>query len=108
MLLATCNCADPRFPKPEGTYYCKADDVGQRVCLENATDAVPSQLSRLIRLKVGLLEVGGFHGMTDCICPQSCHQEVYGVSYSAAVWPSDDYKVTSVHPIPASLFGNPF
>ncbi|RCN31203.1 degenerin [Ancylostoma caninum] len=77
-VLDECGCGDPRFPLPsDEKRYCSAKSVTDRQCLSNLTSAS-----------------GGYHHLQlECDCRQPCTENVFETAYSAAAWPSVNFKI---------------
>ncbi|KAF8374675.1 unc-8, partial [Pristionchus pacificus] len=78
LVLRECGCGDPRFPlQSEENKTCNAKSKAERACLSNITNTS-----------------GGFHHLqTDCACIQPCTENVFETAYSAAAWPSINFKI---------------
>ncbi|GMT24411.1 hypothetical protein PFISCL1PPCAC_15708, partial [Pristionchus fissidentatus] len=78
LVLRECGCGDPRFPLPsEDHKTCDAKSREERACLSNITN-----------------KSGGFyHLQHDCQCIQPCTENVFETAYSAAAWPSVNFKI---------------
>ncbi|KAK5973646.1 hypothetical protein GCK32_009363 [Trichostrongylus colubriformis] len=79
-VLDQCGCGDPRFPLPsDEKRYCSAKSVADRQCLSNL-----------------ISESGGYHHLQlECDCQQPCTENVFETAYSAAAWPSVNFKIGS-------------
>lgn len=78
-VLQQCGCGDPRFPLPNGDErpFCSAKSVADRQCLSNLTS-----------------DSGGYHHIQlECLCQQPCTENVFETAYSAAAWPSVNFKI---------------
>uniref|UniRef100_A0A0K0CZQ5 Amiloride-sensitive sodium channel n=1 Tax=Angiostrongylus cantonensis TaxID=6313 RepID=A0A0K0CZQ5_ANGCA len=90
-VLDECGCGDPRFPlPPDEKRYCSAKSVTDRHCLSNLTS-----LS------------GGYHHVhLECECRQPCTENVFETAYSAAAWPSVNFKIGVDCPAVLNIFND--
>ncbi|CAB3406765.1 unnamed protein product [Caenorhabditis bovis] len=90
-VLQTCGCGDPRFPLPSDEYrHCSARSKTDRQCLSNLTS-----------------EAGGYHHLHEqCECRQPCHEKVFETAYSAAAWPSVNFKIGTDCPAVIDIFND--
>ncbi|VDM58254.1 unnamed protein product [Angiostrongylus costaricensis] len=90
-VLDECGCGDPRFPlPPDEKRYCSAKSVTDRQCLSNLTS-----LS------------GGYHHVhLECECRQPCTENVFETAYSAAAWPSVNFKIGVDCPAVLNIFND--
>ncbi|CAJ0601611.1 unnamed protein product [Cylicocyclus nassatus] len=88
-VLDQCGCGDPRFPLPsDDKRYCSATSVTDRQCLSNLISSS-----------------GGYHHLQlECDCCQPCTEKVFETSYSAAAWPSMNFKIGAS--CPADIFND--
>uniref|UniRef100_A0A7I4YLX0 Amiloride-sensitive sodium channel n=2 Tax=Haemonchus contortus TaxID=6289 RepID=A0A7I4YLX0_HAECO len=90
-VLDQCGCGDPRFPLPsDEKRYCSAKSVADRQCL-----------SKLISAS------GGYHHLQlECDCQQPCTENVFETAYSAAAWPSVNFKIGVDCPAVGNIFND--
>ncbi|CAI4227111.1 unnamed protein product [Auanema sp. JU1783] len=90
-VLETCKCGDPRFPLPGDDYrYCSAKSVQDRSCLANLTSST-----------------GGYHHLQmECNCRQPCTENVFETAYSAAAWPSTNFKLGDECPAVVDIYND--
>ncbi|WKY07904.1 hypothetical protein Q1695_007417 [Nippostrongylus brasiliensis] len=91
-VLEQCGCGDPRFPLPtaDERRYCSAKSVTDRQCLSNLTS-----------------DSGGYHHLQlECDCQQPCTENVFETAYSAAAWPSMNFKIGVDCPAVPDIFND--
>ncbi|CAD6196852.1 unnamed protein product [Caenorhabditis auriculariae] len=90
-VIEDCKCGDPRFPLPsEDQRYCSAKSVADRQCLSNLTSVA-----------------GGYrHLHLKCECMQPCHENVFETAYSAAAWPSVNFRIGDDCPAVLDIFND--
>ncbi|KAK0397294.1 hypothetical protein QR680_002069 [Steinernema hermaphroditum] len=82
-MIATCGCADGRFPKPPDT---------------NASYCGPGNMNYLECYKDYVINQGDYNSVDNCTCSTGCREADYRLSVSYSKWPSKEpYQTTNCH-----------
>uniref|UniRef100_A0AC34GVE7 Uncharacterized protein n=1 Tax=Panagrolaimus sp. ES5 TaxID=591445 RepID=A0AC34GVE7_9BILA len=79
-IINTCQCADPRFPRPKGSNisWCAVANATLFTCYENY-----------------LTTYGDFSNVSNCECHTGCNEPEYNLEVSSAVWPGNITNYTT-------------